>query len=147
MADPPVSAVSGNAGAPRGRRAVVLYDGRCALCLRSLAILRRLDWLHRLRFADARDLPQVPQREPPLKPDRLLEEMHLITPDGSRVYTGFRAFRWIAGRLPPLWPLAPLLFLPGAATLGQRLYLWVARNRFHLVACHGSCPLPDRPVP
>jgi hypothetical protein len=67
-----------------------------------------------------------------------MEEMHLITPDAGRIYHGFGAFRWMAWRLPLLWALAPFLYLPGIPTLGQRIYLWIARNRFQLVPCHGG---------
>ena len=74
---------------------------------------------------------------------KLLQQMYLLTPDGGRVYAGFEAFRYIAWRLPLLWPLAPWLYLPGVPTLGQRLYLWVARNRFDLAPCHdGQCAVP-----
>ena len=39
--------------------------------------------------------------------------------------------------------LVPLLYLPGVPAVGQRLYLWVARNRYHLVPCHdGACAVP-----
>jgi len=93
----------------------------------------------RLTFADARDPANVP---PGLDPARLMAEMHVVAPDG-RVDHGFRAFRRLAWDLPPLWPLVPLLYLPGVPTIGQRLYLWVARNRFHLVPCHdGACAVP-----
>jgi predicted DCC family thiol-disulfide oxidoreductase YuxK len=102
-------------------------------------ILQRLDWLHRLRFADARDDRQFPATNPPLDRNRLLEEMHAVTSAG-RVFHGFAAFRHIAWKLPPLWPIAPFLYIPGVPSIGQRLYLWVARNRFHLVPCHdGQC--------
>ena len=122
-------------------RAQVLYDGQCAFCRKSVALLRRLDWLGRLTYVDARG----PSRLPPgasLDPARLLEEMHVLTPE-RRVYHGFAALRWLAWRLPLLWALAPLLYIPGVPALGQRLYLWVARNRFRLVPCHGGvCTLP-----
>ena len=119
----------------------VLYDGRCELCQRSVGILRRLDWLGRLRYADARDPANIPAA---LDPGRLLEEMHAVGPDG-RVDHGFAAFRRIAWLLPPLWPVVPLLYVPGVPWVGQRLYLWVARNRFHLVPCHdGQCRVPLR---
>lgn len=72
------------------------------------------------------------------EPGRFLEEMHVLTPDGTRLLSGFAALRWLAWRLPLLWPVAPFLYLPGMATLGQRLYLWVARNRLRLVPCHGG---------
>jgi len=125
-------------------RALVLYDGNCRLCQRSVAILNRLDWLGRLNCQDARDLDHLPVREPPLDPARLLEEMHLVTPDGKRVYHGFAVFRWMAWRLPALWFIAPFLYIPGVPTIGQRIYLWVARNRFQLVPCKdGVCEVPS----
>lgn len=126
-------------------RAVVLYDGECPLCCKSVGQLRRLDWLGRLRYVNARDRDNLPASEAPLNADRLLQEMHVVTPDGRHAYRGFAAFRWMAWRLPLLWFIAPLLYLPGIPWLGQRLYLWVARNRFRLVPCHGGvCTLPPR---
>ena len=119
-------------------RAQVLYDGQCPLCQKSVALLRRLDWLRVLVYVDVRDPDQLAACDLPVEPRRLLEEMHLITPGGRRVLHGFLAFRWIAWRLPALWLLAPFLYLPGVPTIGQRMYLWVARNRFRLVPCHGG---------
>jgi predicted DCC family thiol-disulfide oxidoreductase YuxK len=115
------------------------------LCRKSRDILKRLDWFDRLRFDNARDPEKVPACNPPLEPGRLLEEMHLLTPEGGRVYHGFAAFRWMAWRLPALWPLLPLLYIPGIGRLGQRVYLWVARNRFQLVPCHGGVCSPPGP--
>jgi predicted DCC family thiol-disulfide oxidoreductase YuxK len=126
-------------------KAVVLYDGQCRLCQRSVALLRRLDWRGRLAFRDARDPSGRPTSPAPLKLDRLLFEMHVVTPDRRRVFAGFDAFRWIAGRLPALWLLVPLLYVPGVPTLGRRIYLWVAKNRYNLVPCaDGQCALPRR---
>jgi len=128
-------------------RAVVLYDGLCPLCRKSVAILKRLDWLKRLSYRDARDTEHLPESAVPLEPGRLLEEMHLVTPDRRRVHTGFRAFRWMAGHLPLLWLLWPWLFLPGIPWLGRKLYRWIAKHRYHLVPCDdGQCALPARPV-
>jgi predicted DCC family thiol-disulfide oxidoreductase YuxK len=125
---------------------LVLYDGQCALCLKSVENLRRFDWLHTLAFQDARDVLSLPQREPPLDPDRLLMEMHLITPDNKHLYHGFAAFRWIAWRLPLTVAFAPLLYLPGVPPFGEKIYLWIARNRFRLVPCHhGMCHVPPQP--
>jgi predicted DCC family thiol-disulfide oxidoreductase YuxK len=129
----------------QGGRALVLYDGQCPLCLKSVENLQRFDWFHVLQFQDARDGPSLPQREPPLDLDRLLMEMHLITPDNQHVYHGFEAFRWIAWRLPLLLVFAPLLYLPGVPALGEKIYLWIARNRFRLVPCHhGICHVPPQ---
>ena len=76
---------------------------------------------------------------------RLVEEMHVVSPDGQTVTAGFKGFRTIAGRLPAWWPLYPFLFGPGVPWVGQRVYLWVAKNRFNLVPCDdGQCQLPSR---
>lgn len=124
------------------RTGIVLYDGTCPLCQRSVAILRRLDWRKALSFHDARDPANLPMAKTPLVRKRLLEEMHVVTPTGE-VFAGFAAFRWIAGVLPPLMMVWPLLFLPGVPALGQRAYLWVAKNRYNLVPCKdGVCQLP-----
>ena len=123
-------------------KAIVLYDGQCRLCQRSVAVLRRLDWLNRLAYQDGRNASALPTTDPPLIPQRLLEEMHVVTPNRRLVHRGFAAFRWLAWRLPLCWPLAPFLYLPGMPWLGKRVYRWIARNRFHLIPCHeGKCEL------
>lgn len=126
-------------------KGVVLYDGACPLCQRSVRILKKLDWLKKLHFQDARDTRNLPPSEVPLVPKRLIEEMHVVTPDRKRVFAGFRAFRWMAWRMPLTLPLAPFLYLPGVPWLGNKVYLWVAKNRFKLVPCQdGVCRLPAR---
>jgi predicted DCC family thiol-disulfide oxidoreductase YuxK len=123
-----------------GRRAIVLYDGQCPFCRATVGLLRRLDWLRQLHFQDCRRVEEWPSAPVPLTLDRLLEEMHLITPDRQRVYAGYRAFRWMAWRLPLLTPWAPWLYLPGIPWLGQRLYQWVAKHRYQLIPCRdGVC--------
>jgi predicted DCC family thiol-disulfide oxidoreductase YuxK len=132
---------------PHTRRGQILYDGQCPLCLKSVGILKRLDWFGQLTYVNARDREHLPPSDAPLDQERLIQEMHVLTPDGHRLYHGFAALRWIAWRLPLLWPVAPFLYIPGVPQLGQRLYLWIARNRFRLVPCHGGvCTLPPYKV-
>lgn len=121
-------------------KAIVLFDGICPLCRKSVGLVKRLDWLGRLTYQDARDVEHLPKSSVPLDSDRLLREMHLLTPNRKHVYSGFKAVRWMAGRMPLLWPLWPILYVPGMPVLGQRIYLWIAKNRYHLVPCHdGAC--------
>lgn len=124
-------------------KAVVLFDGDCPLCRRSVAILKRLDWLGRLAYLSAREPENVPLAEVRLDPRRLLEEMHVLTPDRKRARAGYAAFRWIVWRLPPTMLLAPLMYVPGVPWLGNKVYLWIARNRMKLVPCeNGVCQIP-----
>ena len=125
---------------PARGKAVVLYDGTCPLCQRGVRILKSLDWLKRLHYHDCRDTAHLPPCAEPLEPKKLLEQMHVVTPDRKRAPAGFRAFRWMAWRLPLTIPIAPLLYLPGARWLGNKLYLWVAKHRYDLVPCDdGGC--------
>jgi predicted DCC family thiol-disulfide oxidoreductase YuxK len=128
---------------PAKGKGIILYDGQCRLCQRSVRILKRLDWLHRFHFQDCRDTAKLPKTATPLDPEKLLEQMHVVTPDRQRAYAGYRAFRWMAWRIPATCWLAPLMYIPGAPWLGSKLYLGVAKNRFHLLPCRdGVCELP-----
>ncbi|QEL15967.1 thiol-disulfide oxidoreductase DCC family protein [Limnoglobus roseus] len=119
---------------------IVLYDGDCAFCQRSVRILKSLDWFHRLQFQSARETDKLPATTVPLDHQKLIEEMHVVPPDRNRAYAGFSAFRWMAWRLPATTLLAPFLYIPGVLWLGNRAYRWVARNRFKLMPCgDGGC--------
>ena len=125
--------------------ATVLYDAACPFCRFSVGILKKLDWFGKLDFQNARDTKALPSSDTPLVPKRLIEEMHLVTPGGKSVHAGFKAFRWMSWRLPAPWLLAPLLYIPGIPWLGQKVYLWIAKNRFKLVPCKdGVCVIPPR---
>jgi predicted DCC family thiol-disulfide oxidoreductase YuxK len=131
-----------------GRKAIVLYDGQCPFCRATVHLLRRLDWLRQLHFQDCRRVDEWPPTPVPLTLERLLEEMHVITPDRQRVYAGYSAFRWLAWRLPLLIPWTPWLYLPGVPWLGQRLYRWVAKHRYQLIPCReGVCQVIPPTLP
>jgi predicted DCC family thiol-disulfide oxidoreductase YuxK len=121
-------------------KSLVLFDGDCAFCQRSVRILKSFDWFRQFQFQTARDTEQLPVTQPPLDPVKMLEEMHVVSRNRDRVYVGFSAFRWMAWRMPLTALLAPFLYLPGVLWLGNRAYRWVAKNRFNLVPCdNGGC--------
>ena len=137
--------MSATAVDPAPGRGVVLFDGDCAFCRKSVGILKQLDWLGRLHYQSARDTDKLPPSAEPLHTEKMLEEMHVVTPDRQRAFAGFRAFRWMAWRLPLTLPIAPLLYVPGVPWLGDRVYKWIAKNRFNLVPCRdGACKVPLR---
>ena len=100
---------------------VVTYDGQCLFCLRCVRLLRALDRRGALLFEDGTAGGTRPS----------LSALRLTEPGGT-VHDGFFACRRIARALPPLWPLLPLLHVPGARIAGPRLYDLVARNRSRL---------------
>ncbi|HEY7171892.1 MAG TPA: DCC1-like thiol-disulfide oxidoreductase family protein [Vicinamibacterales bacterium] len=123
-----------------GVRVTVVYDGRCGLCRPTVAILRRLDLLGRVRTLDLWTQWDVVQRvAPSLTREAALRDMHALA-DG-RLARGFDAYREIAWTLPLGWLLLPLLYLPPVSHLARRWYRRVADRR------HGdSCALVTDPV-
>ncbi len=110
-------------------RAVLFYDGQCGFCRQSITWLRVLDlfgWLDPLDFHRQPDLARL---HPELTPERCRSEMVLLEPRGT-LSGGFDAFRRMVRYLPTLWPLFPLVFVPGAHWVGTRVYRWIATHRY-----------------
>jgi predicted DCC family thiol-disulfide oxidoreductase YuxK len=115
----------------------VIYDGRCPLCIRTVTQLDVLDGARCLRYVDLeREWELAVALVSGVSRESMREEMTLVRSDG-RVLRGFFAFREISRRVPALWPLAPLMFAPGSAWAGVRVYRWVAANRARRL-CEGS---------
>ena len=124
---------------PRQRTVSALYDGHCAFCRASRDMLRALDWRGRIAFIDmhSRDTP----------PDPALLGAVQTHVDGETL-SGFRAVRRLLRELPLTMPLWLLLHLPGADWLGERVYRFVARNRYRIGgSCEcGVCAIDSTPV-
>lgn len=128
--------------AARPARDTVIYDGGCRFCRGQIALLRRLDATERLAFVSLHD-PAVAHEFPELAPDDLQARMYVVDRSG-RARGGAEAVRYLARRLPLLWPLALPLHVPGSLPLWQALYGLVARNRYRIAGrCQdGSCRIP-----
>ena len=119
-------------------RDIILFDGQCPLCIRSMRLLLLFDWLGRFICLDFRQ-EQVSKLISCVSDEELEEQMVLITPLGD-IRFGFEAWRYIVCRLPLFFVPAYLLYLPIVAGLGDRLYRMVARSRLGLVHCPpGQC--------
>lgn len=127
-------------------RYLVFYDAACRLCRRSRLWLERLDWRRKLDFVDLHDREALGRLLPAVPYAALVERMHVLTPSG-RVRSGFEAFRAMLPALPGLWPLLPLVWLPGMRTLGTAVYDWVARRRSHSLACTDEACVARRSSP
>ena len=126
-------------------KAAVLFDGDCALCCKSRDLLQRFDWNHNLRYVNMRDESALEQEDVTPPDGDWLGQMHVVAREG-KMHSGYYAIRWILWRLPMLCWIAPFLYIPGIPPLGEKAYLWVAKNRFRLVPCHnGVCSLPMKP--
>lgn len=112
----------------------VFYDSVCPVCRKSVRWLKRLDLLGRLKFEDLHDRANAEKALPDVTYADQLKRMYVLRPDGE-YFGGYAAVRAIAAVLPPLWPLLPLMWLPGAVLVGKWAYDFVARNRFRYAKC------------
>ena len=106
---------------------VVIYDESCGLCRATVRALRRLDWRGSLRFLPLQD-PRTRDWYPDLTPEKLEKYVHVVDARGRR-RLGAEAGRYLTRRVPALWPMAPLLHIPGSAPLWHWLYEQISRRR------------------
>lgn len=113
----------------------ILYDGQCPLCIRSMTVLCYFDWFKRLQYSDLEGRWQsLAESHPHIPLEALLDEMHLILPNGA-VRKGFFAFRAILRYLPPLWPLLLICYFPGTSKIGPKIYKFIADRRPKFQRC------------
>lgn len=124
---------------------IVYYDGWCPFCQAAKARMARLDRWGRLQFRSLRDPGVVAEAGVPL--ETLAARLHVRT-DRGRLVSGVSALVAIAGVLPLLWPLWPVLVASQWLGLGRWLYDWVARNRKIVPAgtcTESTCPIHHEP--
>lgn len=108
------------------------YDGHCGMCRRTRRVLSALDWLGALRWVDQTRV--APERLPvPL--DAALSGMPMVT-GGGEVLVGYPAVRRALARTPVGACVAWLLYVPGIALVGKKVYDEVARRRVRTCAVH-----------
>ena len=123
---------------------LLIYDGDCGLCGRTVSIVRALDLMMKVETRDAiSDWPDLASRFPALDQDACLDEMHVISSRGE-VFRGFRAYRALAWALPAGWLALPFAYLPGVPQVGDVLYRFVAARRSRSCALS---PASERPAP
>jgi predicted DCC family thiol-disulfide oxidoreductase YuxK len=119
-------------------RWVLVFDGECGICRRSVAWIQNRKGAERIEAVPYQH-PSVPERYPELSREALEEAMHLVSPTGE-VRKGARAGEEIL-RLLPRWRPSALVFrIPGVRWVAERVYRWVAGNR-HRLGCGDHCAL------
>lgn len=107
---------------------VVLFDGVCSLCTRSMFLVLILDSLQRTRAVNFRDATTKAKYAADVSEVDLDRAMHIKLPS-STYYKGFDAFRVLVWHLPVLRIFTPLLYLPGIPPIGRLVYKKIADSR------------------
>ena len=97
----------------------------CGFCVRSIAWLLAFDGL--LSRSTIRNFRTNPS---PVVSDAQVEKaLYLVLPDG-RALPGFDAYRHVVPRVPGMWWMVPLFYVPLFSRLfGRPIYNWIAANR------------------
>lgn len=117
---------------------VILYDGMCGLCRRSIFMVQLMDVLNRTKPVDFRDGILRSKHATDITEADLDRAMHIKTPKG-RYYKGFYAFRKLSWHMPSLRIFTPLMYLPGVAPVGRMIYTKIAESRNR--CAHGACKI------
>jgi predicted DCC family thiol-disulfide oxidoreductase YuxK len=105
----------------------MIYDGRCGFCVRSMVWFLGFDGLGQIRTRDFRTHPS-----PAVSDAQMEKALYLVLPDG-RALPGFDAYRHVVPRVPGLWWMVPVFYVPVVSRLfGRPIYNWIAGNRSRL---------------
>ena len=126
---------------PAASRHVLIYDGECELCRRSVRWLCARDGDHAIDAVPYQDAG-VRKRFPALSRESLEAAMHLVAPDGQH-WEGSRAAEELFLLLPGVGWVGWGFRVPGARSLAAVVYAWVARNRQRF-GCGDHCAVEAR---
>ena len=112
-------------------RAVLIYDGDCAMCRASaLWLMRRALVSDGLEVLPCRSRVRR-ERYPAISDQACMSAMQLVLPDG-RVLAGADAVPELLRRVRGWRWVASLFGLPPVLPVTRRVYAWVARSRMKL---------------
>lgn len=119
---------------------IAFVDGNCALCSTSARLISRFDTSGTVRICPTQSqLGNAVLSHFGLDADDPTTWLYL---EDGKASTSLHAVLQIGRHLGVLgWILAPLRLLP--RVLQDRLYIWIARNRYRLFGHEDLCSLPD----
>ena len=115
----------------------LVYDGVCNLCAEAVRFLNAIDHKHAVDYTPYQNLSSDETRSYGLSAADLQGRMHIIRCNGT-VVRGAAVLAEACKLLAPITLICELLNNP----LSQRFYDFIARRRYRLFGCRGSCYVP-----
>jgi len=106
---------------------IIAYDNRCLFCINAKKDIDMLDKSKKLEWVG---IDKFKYKKYKLKKEDLLEEMYLI--DNKQVYKGYYAWKQIAKKIPLMYPLYLISFIPGVDFIGNKIYKIISKHRYKL---------------
>jgi predicted DCC family thiol-disulfide oxidoreductase YuxK len=105
---------------------IIWYDGACPLCVREIALMRRLDWQRKIDFQDIAPDTAIC----PLDRQLMLDRLHAS--ENGVMLSGAAAFAAMWRHIPLLKPLGWLAQNPVILDIFERLYVRFLKIRPYL---------------
>lgn len=123
----------------KDNRLIIIYDGHCVLCTRTVARLMKLR-----TTVDIESIPLQDERTFTILPDgydyNLLDkEIHVIDMSSGRIIRGAEAIVYVMTKLPSLRYVSMMYRIPGMKWLASRIYQWIAKSRYDLFGKTDEC--------
>ena len=107
---------------------VVMYDGSCKMCRRTIAILKTLDLCDALAPVSGFSDDPLRLAHPEVTEEMVLRDLYVL--GNGYVAGGYDAYQKMATSMILLWPLALIMKLRPVAAIGKRIYRKVAESRY-----------------
>jgi predicted DCC family thiol-disulfide oxidoreductase YuxK len=123
----------------KDNRLIIIYDGHCVLCTRTVARLKSLRttaMIESIPLQDDRVFDFLPVGYDRTQLDR---EIHVIDMENGRINRGADAVVYVMTKLPSLRFIAWMYRIPGMNRLASRIYQWIAKHRYQLFGKTEEC--------
>ena len=111
------------------KRPLLIYDGQCQFCQRSVQRLKVMDLFAVLNYVDLHSISRFEDVHPQLNKEMALKQICLVE-NGSRLYEGFDVFRRACFMMPMLYPFIFVFYFPGMRFSGSGVYAFIAKRRY-----------------
>ncbi|MDH3944060.1 MAG: thiol-disulfide oxidoreductase DCC family protein [Anaerolineae bacterium] len=124
----------------RNTGAVVLFDGECNLCNRTVRFLYQRDPKGNLRYANLQSQAGKKLLEKDSLPAEEFDSFVLV--EGEKISTHSTGALLTLIHLKSPWPMVGKLLLIVPARLRDAVYKWIARNRYGWFGKTDNCQIP-----
>lgn len=116
---------------------VVIYDGKCVFCRKSVKLLDSWVEQGQLAYVSLHD-PWVADYVPSLTHDQMMKQIYLVSRSDDSLHGGAEAIRYLSTRSWKLWIAAPFLHIPFSMPLWQWIYQQIAKRRYLIAGKDGD---------
>lgn len=124
------------ASAGLGRPYTLVYDGTCRMCTRLANVLRTWDARRSIEVVPSRTAGVMARF--PWIPSRAFSEAIQLVGPGGKTWQGAPAVEQLLRVLPRGRWIAWVFAIPFVRAIADRVYRWIARNRYRL-GCGAHC--------